>query len=126
VKVFEPWVSVKIITPSIYISSLMPFLYEHEAVSKSTENFGDNRSSIRFRICHFVNLMRNFFDDMKSLTSGYASISYEIGEYKEADVVRMDFIVADEVMPAFCRVVSRRRVEDEAKITSRKITKINS
>jgi GTP-binding protein LepA len=59
--------------------------------------------------------MRNFFDDMKSLTSGYSSISYEIGEYKIADVVRMDIIVGDEVMPAFCRIVSRRRVNEEAK-----------
>jgi len=122
-KIFEPWVNVKIITPSVYTSFLMPFLYEHEGIIKSTENFGDNRSSIDLEM-PLRELMRNFFDDMKSLTSGYASISYEIGEYKEADVVRMDIIVANEVMPAFCRVVSRRRVEDEAKFQVEKLQKI--
>ncbi|MEI7688720.1 MAG: translation elongation factor 4 [Candidatus Nomurabacteria bacterium] len=122
-KIFEPWVNVKIITPSLYTSYLMPFLYEHEATIKSTDNFGDNRSSIDLEM-PLRELMRNFFDDMKSLTSGYASISYEIGEYKEADVVRMDIIVANEVMPAFSRVVSRRRVEDEAKYQVEKLQKI--
>ncbi|MFA6386190.1 MAG: translation elongation factor 4 [Candidatus Paceibacterota bacterium] len=122
-KVLEPWVNVKIITPSIYTSSLMPFLYDHEGIIKSTDNFGDNRSTIDLEM-PLRELMRNFFDDMKSITSGYASISYEIGDYKPADVVRMDIIVANEVMPAFSRVVSRRRVEDEAKSQVEKLHKI--
>lgn len=122
-KIFEPWVNVKIITPSIYTSFLMPFLYEHEATIKGTDNFGDSRTTIDLEM-PLRELMRNFFDDMKSLTSGYASISYEIGEYKLADVVRMDIILANEVMPAFCRVVSRRRVEEEAKYQVEKLQKI--
>ncbi len=123
VKIFEPWVNAKIITPSVYTSFLMPFLYEHEAIVKNTENFGDNRSSMDFEM-PLRELMRNFFDDMKSLTSGYASISYEIGEYRDADVVRLDIIVANEPMVAFCRVVSRRRVEEEAKAQVEKLQKI--
>jgi len=113
-KVFEPWVNVKIITPSSYLSSLMPFLYDHEAIVNITENFGDNRSSINLEM-PLRELMRNFFDDLKSITSGYSSISYEIGEYKEADVVRMDIVIADEVIPAFSRIISRRKVQEEAK-----------
>jgi GTP-binding protein LepA len=58
-------------------------------------------------------LMRGFFDGLKSLTSGYASISYEQGELKEADVVRMDIIIGDEVQPAFTRIIARRRVIEE-------------
>lgn len=123
VKVLEPWVNVKIITPSKYLSSLMPFLYDHEGQVNGTDNFGDNRSSIDLEM-PLRELMRNFFDDMKSITSGYSSISYEIGEYKEADVVRLDIIVADEPMAAFCRVVSRRKVEDEAKSQVEKLKDI--
>jgi len=123
IKVYEPWVNVKIITPSIYLSSLMPFLYDHEGQVKETDNFGDNRSSIDLEM-PLRELMRNFFDDMKSITSGYSSISYEIGEYKEADVVRLDIVVADEPMAAFCRVVSRRKVEDEARAQVEKLKEI--
>ncbi len=122
-KVFEPWVDVKIIIPSKYISVLMPFLYDHEGNVKMTDNFGDNRSSIDLEM-PLRELMRDFFDELKSLTSGYASISYEIGEYKEADVVRLDILVADEPMVAFTRVVSRRRVEEDAKSQVEKLKKV--
>jgi GTP-binding protein LepA len=121
--VSEPWVSVVIIAPSRYTSLLMPFLYEHEGEVQATDNFGDNRTSISLTM-PLRELMRNFFDNMKSLTSGYASISYEIGEYKPADVVRLDIVVADEVMPAFTRVVSRKRVEEEARVQVEKLQKI--
>jgi len=115
IKVYEPWVKVKIITPDSYASVLMPFLFDHEGIVHTTENFGDNRSAISLEM-PLRELMRNFFDDLKSITSGYGSISYEIGEYKEADVVKLDIIVADEPMVAFCRIVSRKRVEEEARI----------
>ncbi len=122
-KVYEPWVSVKIIAPQQYSGILMPFFFEHEAEVHGTENFGDNRSAINLDM-PLRELMRNFFDDLKSITSGYASISYEIGEYREADVVRLDILVADEPMVAFCRVVSRRRVEEEAREQVEKLKKI--
>lgn len=123
VKVFEPWVDVKIIVPTKYVSVLMPFFYEHEGDVKMTDNFGDNRSSIDLEM-PLRELMRDFFDNLKSITSGYASISYEIGEYKEADVVRLDILVADEPMVAFTRVVSRRRVEEDAKNQVEKLKKV--
>lgn len=123
IKIYEPWVGVKVITPLVYTSVLMPFLFEHEAEVHTTDSFGDNRSVISLDM-PLRELMRNFFDDLKSITSGYASISYEIGEYREADVVRLDILVADEAMPAFCRVVSRRRVEEEARAQVEKLKKI--
>lgn len=124
-KVYEPWVSVKIITPESYASVLMPFLFDHEAIVHTTENFGDNRSAINLDM-PLRELMRNFFDDLKSITSGYGSLSYEIKEYKEADVVRLDILVADEPVMAFCRVVARRRVEEEARSQVERLKKIIS
>lgn len=122
-KIYEPWVKVKIITPQTYASLIMPFLFDHEAIVHTTENFGDNRGSITLDM-PLRELMRNFFDDLKSLTSGYASISYELGEYKEADVTRLDILVADEPQAAFCRVVSRRRVEEEARAQVERLHKV--
>lgn len=112
-RVIEPWTVTSIITPLEYSGALMPFLYEHEAEILSIENFSDNRTRIDAAI-PLRELMRGFFDDMKSLTSGYASIAYEQAEMRDADVVRMDILVGDEVVPAFTRVISRRRVQEEA------------
>ncbi len=123
VKIFEPWVNLKIITPSFYLNSLIPFLYEHEAIVKETHSFGDNRSSLDLEM-PLREMMRNFFDNLKSVTSGYSSISYEIGELREADVIRLDIIVADELIPAFSRVISRRKVNEEARAQVEKLKEI--
>ncbi len=112
-KIFEQWVRVKIITPPAYVSPIMSLLYEHEAVIGHTELFGDNRTSIEVEM-PLRELMRNFFDNLKSASSGFASLAYELIGYREADVARLDILVAEEVVPAFSKVVSRRRIEREA------------
>ena len=58
--------------------------------------------------------MRGFFDDLKSLTSGYASVAYDDTQWRDADVLRLDMIVGDEPVIAFTRIVSRRRMQEEA------------
>lgn len=127
--VLEPWVKVKIITPAKYLGAIMQSLYDHEAVVGESEDFGltaqagDNRSAINLTM-PLRELMRNYFNELKSLTSGYASISYEVGEMKVADVVRMDVLVADEIVPAFSQVVARRRADIEAENAVEKLHKI--
>ncbi|OGI73047.1 elongation factor 4 [Candidatus Nomurabacteria bacterium RIFCSPHIGHO2_02_FULL_41_18] len=111
--VYEPWVKAQIISPAGYLGGIMQLLFEHEAEVGETHNFGDNRSSILVEM-PLRELMRNFFDELKSISSGYASISYKLGEMRKADVTRLDILVADEVVPAFSRVVSKKRVEEEA------------
>ena len=91
----------------------MQILFDHEAEVGDTENFGDSRSTISVKM-PLRELMRNFFDELKSVSSGYGSISYEISGEREADVTRLDILVAGEVVPAFSRVVSKKRVEEEA------------
>ncbi len=98
----------------------MPLLYEHEAEIGESENFGDDRTRLFLKM-PLRELMRNFFDKLKSASSGFASISYEIEGMRDANVVRMDVLVADEVLPAFSRVVSRRIVETEAETTVEKL-----
>ncbi|HVY35967.1 MAG TPA: translation elongation factor 4 [Candidatus Paceibacterota bacterium] len=109
----EPWVDASIITPISYVGILMPFLYDHEAEVGTVEQFGDDRSRVIFSI-PLRELMRGFFDELKSITSGYASIAYDTSTLRDADVVRMDMIVGGEPVIAFTRMVSRRRVEEEA------------
>jgi GTP-binding protein LepA len=69
-------------------------------------------------------LMRGFFDELKSATSGYASISYGESELRSADVVRMDMFVGDEPIHAFTRVISRRRMQEEADTFVDKLEKL--
>lgn len=121
--VVEPIVTMKIITPPSYLGGIMKLLYDHEGEIISTDNFGDNRTMLTMRM-PLRELMRNFFDETKSVSSGYASISYDITDSRSADVVRMDVLVAEEPVAAFTRVVSRRRVNEEAEIVVEKLYKI--
>jgi GTP-binding protein LepA len=122
-EVFEPIVLMKIITPPEYIGTLMTSIYEHEGEIVSTDNFGGERAMLTLRM-PLRELMRNFFDEIKSISSGYASISYDIVDSRLADVVRMDILVADEPVAAFARVVSRRRVNEEGEQMVEKLHKI--
>ncbi len=122
-KVMEPLVNMKIITPPQYLGVIMQAIFDHEGEVSATENFGENRTSLTL-IMPLRELMRNFFDEIKSISSGFGSISYEIGELREADVARMDIIVADEPVLAFCRIVSKKRLNEEAKLSVEKLHKI--
>jgi GTP-binding protein LepA len=119
----EPWVTIKIIVPSQYLGNIMQLLFDHEGEVGEIENFGDNRSSVYVKM-PLRELMRNFFDELKSTSSGYGSISYEIDNMRDANVTRLDVLVADEVVPAFSKVVSVKRVEEEAEKSVEKLHKI--
>jgi GTP-binding protein LepA len=119
----EPWVKAQIICPLEMVGALMPFLYEHEAEVSDVANFAHDRSTIS-AIMPLRELMRNFFDELKSLTSGYASVSYEIVEMRPAEVTRMDIIVGDEPIPAFTRIISKRRAEEEAETIVERLEKV--
>lgn len=110
--VSEPWVFLTLITTPDTIDNILKLLYEHEAVVGETNTFGDGRMEILAEM-PLRELMRGFFDRVKSVSSGYASLSYEMLELRDADVVRLDILVAEEAVPAFTRIVSRRRAQEE-------------
>jgi GTP-binding protein LepA len=110
----EPWVSAHLITPAAYVSGLVQVFYEYEADVVDSKTYRDGRLSFTLAM-PLRELMRGFFDRIKSATSGYASISYEMTGMKEANVVRMDILVADEPVTAFARVIAERNVEEEGR-----------
>jgi len=130
-KALEPWVNIRIITPSNYLGSLQPLFHEHEVVQKGIEVWGGEQqarpnSSFVGRVAidaemPLRELMRGFFDELKSVSSGYASLSYKIGDLREANISRIDLLVNDERVTAFSRVVARRRIEKEAEMAADKL-----
>ncbi len=120
--VSEPWVNMKIITPSTYVGAILQLLYEHEGEVGDSETFGDGRATLNIKM-PLRELMRNFFDELKSVSSGFASLSYVFDGMRDADVTRLDILVAEEPVEAFCRVVSVRRVQEEAE---KAVTKLHS
>ncbi len=122
-KIEEPWTKVIIITPSNSVSALVQMLYDHEAHTLATETYLDGRIEMTIEM-PLRELMRGFFDKLKNISSGYASLSYELMSERPADVVRLDVLVAEEPVPAFARVIARRRVQEEAEKMVEKLAAI--
>lgn len=120
VTVREPWVLAQVILPPAYVGGVMTLLYDHEGTVLETEVFGDGRNLLTVEM-PLRELMRNFFDKLKNASSGYASLSYEIAEMRTADVARLDVLIAEELVPAFSRVVGMRRAEIDAKAVVEKL-----
>ncbi|OGD66709.1 elongation factor 4 [Candidatus Campbellbacteria bacterium RIFCSPLOWO2_02_35_12] len=119
----EPWVNIEIITPNNYMNSILQLLFEHEAEVGDSDTFGEGRIKIYSQL-PLRELMRGFFDKLKSISAGYASISYKIGDMRDAVVARLDMLVAEELVPAFTKIVSKKRIEEEARISVEKLYKI--
>ncbi len=122
VTVREPWILGQIITPGDYVGNIMTLLYDHESSVIDTEVFGDGRTLLTIEM-PLRELMRGFFDKLKNTSSGYASLSYEIAELRPADVARLDVFVAEELVPAFSRVIGIRRIEQDARALVDKLYK---
>ncbi len=118
----EPWVDGEIILPPEYVGPVSQILFDHEAETGNTDIFGENRFKVEFKM-PLRELMRGFFDKLKSVSSGFASLSYELAGYRDAHVTRLDILVNEEVVSAFSRVVSKRRVQEDAESTVQKLAK---
>lgn len=122
-QVLEPWASAVVIVPPEYTSAVVKLLYEFEAELKETESVGAMRSALKFEI-PLRELMRGFFDKLKGVTSGFGSISYNIDGERIAKVSRLDILIADEVVPAFAKVISRQQIENEAEQAVEKLVAV--
>lgn len=122
-KVFEPWVDMQIIAPPDKTGPLMQLLYEHEAEVGQMDQFGERRTIINAKMS-LRELMRNFFDELKSVTSGYGSLNYKmegLREVSKGGIVKLDIWIAEEIVPAFSKIVSRNRVQKDAEAAVEKL-----
>jgi GTP-binding protein LepA len=119
----EVWAAITVIAPPEHLGSIAQLLYEHEAEVGDSETLPDGKMAVHANM-PLRELMRQFFDRLKSISSGYASLSYKLLGMRAADVVRLDVLVADEAVPAFARIVSRRRIQQEAEAMVEKLHKL--
>ncbi|MEK7557678.1 MAG: translation elongation factor 4 [Patescibacteria group bacterium] len=103
-KIEEPWVSLDVITPKDYIGSIMKLLQEKRGIYKNTEYLDESRTILHYEV-PMVAILTDFYDKIKSVSSGYASINYEFLNYRTADVVKMDILVAEDQIEALSTII---------------------
>jgi len=116
-KIEEPWVTLDVITPKEYLGGIMNLAQEKRAVYKNTEFMDEDRAILHYEI-PLNSILTDFYDKIKSVSSGFASLNYEFLGYREANVVKLDIYVAEEPVEALASIV----YEDEAYRRGREIT----
>jgi translation elongation factor EF-4 len=106
--VYEPTVRATIIAPTEMVGSLMTLCQERRGELLEHSILGTTRAMLRYCL-PLAELGGDFYDELKSSSSGYASFDYEEGEYRQADLVRLDVLVNGEAVDALARVVHRSR-----------------
>lgn len=117
-KIEEPWAKVDIVIPEEYIGDVMTFVQDRRATYLNTEFLSEGRVMLSYEI-PLAMIIVDFYDQLKSATSGYGSMNYEVIEYRDTNVVRMDILVAEEPVEALSTFVYR----DDAERTGRRIVK---
>ena len=102
----EPLAKVEVITPKEYIGPLMQLCQERRWSFVNQDFMDETRAVITYEL-PMAELIWDFYDEVKSLSSGYASINYEFSKYKEDDLVKLDFLIAWEPVEALSLMCHR-------------------
>ena len=113
----EPWVKGEIIVPQTMIGGVLGLINEKRG-HQTNLSYIEDRAVIDFE-APMANLLTDFYDQLKSITSGYASFNYELADYRPEDLVRLDVLVAGNRMDALSVMCHR----SEADALGREITK---
>ncbi len=113
----EPYVKVNIFTPNDYVGALMDLAQTKRGIFKNMRYIDDKRVDIEYEI-PLNELITDFYDHLKSRSKGYASMDYEFNEYKKSDLVKLDVILAGEIVDALSTIVHR----DNSFQTGQKLT----
>lgn len=102
----EPWMKIEIITPREYIGGVMKLCEERRGIQKNISYLESIRAILTFEM-PLSQIIMDFYDRLKSITSGYASMNYEFLEYRQHDLIRLDFLVAGDRVDALSMIVHR-------------------
>ncbi|NCU41258.1 MAG: elongation factor 4 [Candidatus Moranbacteria bacterium] len=110
----EPYVKLEIVTPQEYVGSVMDITTKARGSYINTEYLDETRVVLQFEN-PLSEIIVNFHDDLKSISSGFASMHYETIGYRQSELVKLDILVAGDLINALSRIVPRERAHSEGK-----------
>ena len=103
----EPWVKIEILTPKDYVGGVMTLCSERRGISKDMQYLDEERVLLVYEM-PLSSIVMDFYDNLKSVSSGFASMNYEYLDYREEDLVKLDILVAGEKIDALSLIVHRQ------------------
>ena len=118
----EPWVKGEIILPKAMIGGVLNLIVEKRGVQKNL-SYIEDRAVIDFE-APMANLLTDFYDQLKSITSGYASFNYELSNYRAEDLVRVDFLVSGQRIDALAVMCHRSEADSIGRTVTKKLKEV--
>jgi len=115
----EPWIKGEIVVPQEYVGPVIQLISGKRGLQKNI-SYVEKRALISFE-APLANLLTDFYDQLKSLTSGYGSFNYELDDYRVEDLVRLDFYVAGDIIGALSLMVHRSEAQSLGRETVDKL-----
>jgi GTP-binding protein LepA len=105
----EPWIRGEIVVPQDYVGAVIQLISTKRGQHNNL-SYVDQRALVSFE-APLANLLTDFYDQLKSVTSGYGSFNYELADYRAEDLVRVDFYVAGEMVSSLSIMLHRSEAD---------------
>ncbi len=102
----EPWVKGEVVVPKAYVGAVIQLISSKRGLQKNLSYVDAQLAIVTFE-APLANLLTDFYDQLKSVTSGYGSFNYELADYRAEDLVKLDFYIAGERVDALSVMVHR-------------------
>jgi len=121
-KVEEPYISALIFTPKDYFGSISKLIYAHRGSDLQVESFGNQlRIKSQFPLAE---VLTGFYDELKSVSSGFASFDFELADYRQADLVKIDILVNRKLVEGLSQIVPRQKAQTFASKFAEKLKEV--
>jgi GTP-binding protein LepA len=122
-KIEEPFIEATILTNDDYLGGILPLLDEKRGVQKKFEYVTSNRVMLVYEL-PLNEIVLDFYDRLKSVSKGYASLDYHFSDYKQSNLVKLDVLVSGEPVDALSLVLHRATAEAKGKLVVSKMKEL--
>lgn len=122
-KMEEPYVKATIMVPNNYVGAVMELVQEKRGIFNNMEYLTETRVSMFYEM-PLIEIIYDFFDQLKSRTKGYASLDYEFCGYKESELVKLDIMVSGEIVDALSCIVHKDKAYQKGRQLTEKLKEI--
>ena len=122
-KIEEPYANIRIISPAEYVGNLMKLLLDARAQHKNLVYISKTRVILEYEV-PLAEIMFDFYDKLKSLSRGYASVDYDFIGYRQGDLVRVKILIAGEPVDSLSFIVARSKAYHKSVLYTKKLKEL--